>query len=226
MNLQNPNQLDFKKKFFSDKFNSFFIFEFTKHLIFNSAPLEVLKLKERILEENQRIGKEENPPKEEKFVEEPPLEIEKPKREEIIEEKKLSFSGRKTPTNIPSEARLYIPKTTLPQELSYLKPTATNTQIDLGKLNPFLNDPLVKTIECPGEGQNVLVRGVIGHKKTAIVFTEDEIKKIIEKFSEESKIPLHEGTFKVAVGRFILMAIYSEVVGSKFMIQKISPFSQ
>ncbi|KKM17122.1 hypothetical protein LCGC14_1678880 [marine sediment metagenome] len=47
------------------------------------------------------------------------------------------------------------------------------------------------------------------------------IENIIRKFSGASKIPVHGGMFKVVVGRMILNAIVSEVIGSKFIIKKM-----
>jgi hypothetical protein len=217
MNLKDDSeneQLSFK-----EDFKSRFIFEFTKQLIKNSAPIEVLKFQQKMIESIVE-------PK--KIVHEEIREIVHETLQPIIKKKfsKDTFSEKTFyPKNLKG-ARLFIPKINLPERFNYLKPTATNKNLDLGKLNPLLNDPLIKTIECQGEGTNILVRGSIGNKRTAIVLTEDEIKSIINKFSYESKIPVQEGFFKVVVGKYIIIAVYSEIVGSKFMIQKISSFQK
>ena len=119
------------------------------------------------------------------------------------------------------QARLVIPEQKLPPNLQYLQPTPTDKGIDLGKLNPLIKDPMVKIIDCPGPDQNVVVTGNMGTKKTGIILGRDEISDIVEKFSAESKIPAHEGVFKVVVGRFIFLAIVSEIIGSRFTIRKM-----
>ena len=119
------------------------------------------------------------------------------------------------------QARLVIPEQKLPPNLQYLQPTPTDKGIDLGKLNLLIKDPMVKIIDCPGPDQNVVVTGNMGTKKTGIILGRDEISDIVEKFSRESKIPAHEGVFKVVVGRFIFLAIVSEIIGSRFTIRKM-----
>ena len=116
---------------------------------------------------------------------------------------------------------LRIPEPKLPPTLQYLKPTPTNIQIDLEKLNPLIKDSAVKTIECNGPDENIIVRGTMGTKRTNIILSEEEINQVMKKFSETKKIPLHEGIFRVVVGRLILSAIISDVIGSKFIIKKM-----
>ena len=55
----------------------------------------------------------------------------------------------------------------------------------------------------------------------ASILSKEEINEIIIKFSQASKIPTHEGVFRVAVGKFIFSAIISDVISSKFIIQKM-----
>ena len=50
----------------------------------------------------------------------------------------------------------------------------------------------------------------------------EEINDVLNRSSTISRIPIHEGVFKIVVGKFILSAIISEVVGSKFIIRKIT----
>ena len=116
---------------------------------------------------------------------------------------------------------LRIPEPKLPERLSYLKPIPTEKQIDLGKLNPLVNDPFVKSIECHGPDTNIIVR-TPQPKTTNISLTKEEIDDIIKRFSEAAKIPVEEGVFRVAFGKLMLLAIVSEVIGSKFIIKKLS----
>ncbi len=108
------------------------------------------------------------------------------------------------------------------EKISGIHPVPSNQKIDLRKLNPLIYDPKVQVIECPGPNRNVLVR--IGNTKvTKITLTKDEIDSIINKFSKESKIPVMPGVFKAAVGNLIITAVISEHVGSRFIINKMTP---
>jgi len=118
-------------------------------------------------------------------------------------------------------AKLVVPETRLPEHFQYLKPTPSDERIDLGKLNPLIKDPRVREIECAGPDANVSVTGTMGNKNTGINLSRDEISEIIDRFSAASKIPVHEGVFKVVFGNMIFMAIVSEIVGSRFTIKKM-----
>lgn len=118
---------------------------------------------------------------------------------------------------------LWVPEQRLPEHIQYLKPTPIDKVIDLEKLNPLIKDPFVKTIECNGPGQNIVVKGSMGIKKTPIILSKEDIDSTIQRFSKETKIPVQEGVFKVVSGRLIFMAIISEVADTKFTINKISP---
>jgi len=94
---------------------------------------------------------------------------------------------------------------------------------DLGKLNFLLKDSRVTIIECPGPEKPVLTRVNGRQLATNVNLTEEEIKQVVNKFSEESKIPIIGGLFKVAVGNLIITSVISDVVGSRFIITKITP---
>ena len=79
---------------------------------------------------------------------------------------------------------LIIPKSRLSPRFQYLKPIPTKLEIDLGKLNPLIKDPLVKNIECLGPNQKIIVSGMMGRRKTDVTLSRDEIEQIIKKFSE------------------------------------------
>jgi hypothetical protein len=68
----------------------------------------------------------------------------------------------------------------------------------------------------------VVVTGTMGTKPTDIILSKEDIDRVINKFSEVSKIPATEGIFRVIVGNLILSAIISGVIGSKFVIKKES----
>jgi len=117
---------------------------------------------------------------------------------------------------------LTIPEPKLPEEFKYLKPIASTKEIELGKLNPLINDPGIKKIECDGPNKAVVVSGNMGRKQTEIVLTNSEVEEVVERFSKAARIPSDIGLFRVVVGNLIFSAIISDVVPSRFMITKMS----
>ena len=63
----------------------------------------------------------------------------------------------------------------------------------------------------------------MGRKNTSLILSKEEIDDIIQKFSEISRIPLHEGFFRVAVGKLLITAVISGIIDSTFIIKKIPP---
>lgn len=231
----------------SDEFKSFFLLQFTKELIRNSSPIDILELKEAI-KQKRKIENELLPkyPKEQKkefikslikskerrlsfarkreFKKVDPFadfQIQPPKPFLKAPVKKLRPKIRKT---IPAVLR--IPKQRLPPRLQYIKPSPTKNLIDLGKLNPLIKDPKVRIIECNGPDKKIIVKGQMGTKPSNIILNKNEIEFVLETFSKQAKIPLYEGVFRVAIGNLILNAMVSNVVNSRFIIEKMSPYSQ
>jgi len=199
----------------SKEFRKFFLLEFTREIIKHSRTGEILQLKQMIQEEEKEKKKKNSAEK-----------------EIFAEPKKISEESRIIQINAPAKPMvqqirpnqirvLRIPEVNLPPSLQYLKPTPTKMEIDLGRLNPLIKDPLVKEIQCDGPEENIIVRGNMGTKPTSIVMKREEIDSIIKKFSEASRIPANEGLYKVVAGKLIFSAIISEVIGSKFVIKKM-----
>lgn len=195
---------------FSDEFKRYFLIKFTKELIINSRTKDIVKL--------QKIIELKEKKKEKKF------QIKKEFKggikgiaPEIISRPKIAKRiGR--PVVQPA---LFIPEPKLPSHLEYLKPVPTNIpEIDLFKLNPLIKDRAVRIIEVNPE-EKVIVVGTMGTKPTDIILNKEDIDRVINKFSELSKIPTEEGIYRVVIGNLILSAIISEVVGSKFIIKKM-----
>ena len=104
-----------------------------------------------------------------------------------------------------------------------IKPT--EGYLDLGKLNLLVSDVSVESIECLGPNKGILVKKSGRVQRTNVILTREEIKKVIKDFSEKTKIPLTQGTFKAILGNLILTAVLSDFVGTKFILQKKTPFS-
>jgi len=131
---------------------------------------------------------------------------------------------RPSPSYSPqfSVAPLRISEPHLPETVRDIRPTPTDRDIDLGKLNPLVNDSLVKTIEYSGTNDRLIVTGGMGRKSTSISLTKEEADDIINRFSHASRIPVHEGFFRVAIGRLVLSSVNVESIGSQFIITKLS----
>lgn len=139
--------------------------------------------------------------------------------EQIKKEKPFGNFFKPNPARPPT--MLNIPDLALPPTVQYIHPVPGQREVDLGKLNPLVKDPFVRTIECNGPGEKIVVTGLMGRKNTNITLTKEDINNIINEFSLISRIPAQEGFFKVALGRLVLSAIVSKVVSSKFIISKI-----
>jgi len=214
----------------SKDFRNYFLLAFTKELIVNSMPKDVLleiamkrpdedikiksepELKERV---EERIFEESK----KKFI----SPFEKPPIKKIVrrEFKPLPQMPR-TRQGRPLFTSLKIPKVRLPPHLQYIKPVPKEKAVDLGKLAPILKDPFVSVIECNGADEQIIARGRRGTKLTNVTLTQELIKQIINEFSQKSRIPVVEGVYRVVVGKLILSAIISEITGTKFVISKMN----
>jgi hypothetical protein len=96
---------------------------------------------------------------------------------------------------------------------------------NLGKLEQLLRDQSVQSIECSGPGKNLLVKRRGQINITSINLNQEEIQKIIKNFSEKARIPVVGGILKAAVGDAVISAVISEFVGSRFIINKITPYN-
>lgn len=100
-----------------------------------------------------------------------------------------------------------------------------NFQGGYGVLDGLLRDNSVSTIECSGAGKSLSVVRAGQKQMTKIVLNEKQIKDFLEKVSEKARIPLMEGVFKAAVDNFVVNAVVSEMIGSRFVIRKQTPYS-
>ena len=199
------------------------LLEFTKYLLVHSGYGELAELKEIIKEEEieHKIEPKANRETIKEIIREKEREISEVKKHGISEEIGRELGVRpRIPIRVKPRV-LRIPEPRLPMRLQYLKPTPHPVEIDLGKLNPFIMDPIVRRIECNGPGERVAVM-VPMPKYTDIILSKEEIDEIIKVFEQKSKIPASEGIYRVVVGKFIFSAIISDVIGSKFSINKIA----
>jgi len=204
--MENPST-DFKK---------FFLLTFTKELIKHSEGRDIKKL-QRIIELEENIKKEKIPSTfviqgiypQKKITETSPTQI---KPSTLI---KPSFK------QIKRRQPLFITEPKLPAHLEYLKPIPSgNIGVELFKIDSLIKDPAVKIIEGNPD-ENVIVSGTMGTKPTGIFLNKEDINRIVNQFSENSKIPVNEGIYRIVLGNLIFSAIISDVIGSRFVIKKM-----
>jgi len=200
----------------SQKFRIIFLTRFVKELIKNSETAEAEAIRKILREKiKENIEKKNNEEKLNKIIE-----------KKAVTRKLEELSKEKTPNRLKRMQinNFNIPQPKLPITIRNIQPSPEEKQIDLGELNPLIRDPTITSIECDGPGKNIIVRRIRGEKRiTNIILNQEHIKKIIEIFSVASKIPKTEGIFKAAVGKFIISAIVSDIVSSRFLITKMSP---
>lgn len=212
-----------------------FLMQFTKELIKNSYKFEIQKKRifEVPIQIPIKIKKEFIQKISEKKMEITPLNVPQvprifpeasktniPQVSEKLIEKPKQIQITLPRRIIPNVLR--IPEPRLPEAFSYLKPLPTSINIELGKLNPLIKDSNVRIIECNGPDENIIVEGNMGRKPTGIILNQEEINEVINNFSEKTKIPISTGIYRVVIGKFLFLAIISEVVSSKFIIRKMA----
>ena len=100
--------------------------------------------------------------------------------------------------------------------------TQQRSDINIPKIGNILQDPRVHSIECQGPEQPLMINKSGTLQRTKLTLSEDEIKSIIQEFSDKSKIPLGWDIFKAKVGHLIITAIISELAGTRFIIEKFT----
>jgi len=183
-----------------------FLYEFTKELILNSAPA-YLRDKELDMQE-----------KELKIKKDVEQKLEKP----IYNQQKAPIIQKPEYVQI-NKPNIYIKKDNVYQNQN--EPVRSESEelqgIQLGKIRGMINDLNVISIECPGPNKFIIISTLTKVIPTQIMLNKNEINRIIESFSIESKIPRIGGVFKAIVNNLVITAIDSEYAGPKFIISKI-----
>ncbi|MBU1136390.1 MAG: hypothetical protein KJ559_02685 [Nanoarchaeota archaeon] len=109
------------------------------------------------------------------------------------------------------------------KEYKELKKPEVQKENMLGEIGVLIKDPRVTIIECPGPDKFVLAKTSGRTLITRIKLNAEEIQKIIKQFSEEAKIPVISGLFKANIRNLSITAVISEMIGSRFIITKMTP---
>ena len=134
----------------------------------------------------------------------------------LAEEKQELLIKRSFPV-YPMQRQVYFPV----MEKGEKKPEIKEESFvfDIGKLTKFTIDKTIDLIECPGPDQFVKVKRGTSAFMTDIRLTEDEIKSIIRRFSDESKTAVTP-IFRAVAKGFSITAIISST-GSRFLVSRI-----
>jgi len=125
----------------------------------------------------------------------------------------LMFSAQQTPQVIKP----------LPVSIPLQAPAPARPSIfpvDIGKLNSLASDPAVNMIECLGSKIKLKIKKDSSTAESETILDDNEIKNIINKFSEASKEKVTEPVFKAAFGGWELTAVVSDIVGTRFILKR------
>ena len=114
----------------------------------------------------------------------------------------------------------------IPQMFRTPKPSANMPRLyGIEKINKLLGDKAIQSIECPGPGKYIIIKRRNEINLTRIVMTQEEILKVIEYFSQQARIPAIGGILKAAIGDLLISAVSSKFIGSRFVINRKTPYS-
>ncbi len=117
-----------------------------------------------------------------------------------------------------------IPQKNLLQVPQPPKQKVPPTQISgLNSVTQFLNNPSIIGVESPGPGKPLLINRSGRIEPTNLMMTKESVDEIMQEISKQTRIPLISGVFKAVMGNYIITAIISDFVGTRFAIQKRMP---
>ena len=91
----------------------------------------------------------------------------------------------------------------------------------LGSLIYLLSDPNVTSLECPGPGKPIVLNKSGNMENSSMTFSQEDIKAVMEDISRKTGQKFDSGFAKAAIGNFVVSAVISEFVGTRFVMQKL-----
>ena len=189
-----------------------FLQEFIKRLIINSLPKQPqVGRRDGILEKLEKVS---GSPR--LGIKRKPEEIPPQLLNEILP--MIEAKPEEKPAEKPIERPKVIP---LPAAKPIAPAMIASLQIPVfDRLKPYITDPSVQSINCQGPDKNIILTRFGMPQTVSLAFRADEITSFLKDMSDRTKIPLLPGVFKIAYQNFILTAIVSEFIGTKFLIEK------
>ena len=121
------------------------------------------------------------------------------------------------------------PLETKPQKILPRVPLPSKQQIQktqisgLPNIMQFLNNRSIIGVESPGPDKPLLINHSGKIEATNLIMTKESIDEIMQEISKQTRIPLISGVFKAALGNYLVTAVISDFVGTRFAIQKRMP---
>jgi hypothetical protein len=138
-------------------------------------------------------------------------------KSESVAKKKMK---RKIPIHLTRHSRKPI-RRLKPRPAPVQNPGVSGVSI----VNKLLKDRSIQSIECPGPGKNLIIKSRNKINVTRIVLNESQINEVMVYFSQQARIPISGGILKAAVGDLIVSAVSSKFIGSRFIINRETPYS-
>ncbi len=101
-------------------------------------------------------------------------------------------------------------------------PVAPLPQMNFGRIEQFIRDIYITSIECPGVDKEVIIKKSGQVMTTDIRLSKEEIDAIIADFSEKARIPLIEGLLRARIANLQISAVVSKIAESRFIITKFA----
>ncbi len=117
----------------------------------------------------------------------------------------------------PAVQQVQIQPAITKQEIIIGQPQEQQLRID-ARIDSLLTGD-IKVIECANG--NIRVKRNGEFEQTTIFLNESEVKDLIKKFSEMTKMPISDNIFRATINNFTITAIVSDKIGSRFLITKI-----
>lgn len=94
-----------------------------------------------------------------------------------------------------------------PVQQTKAPPQKDDKRTGIEKIDRFLKDALVTSVECPGGDKNVLIKKAGSIIKTEVILSRDNILQIITYFAEKARIPIVEGMLLARVENLEISAV-------------------
>ncbi len=146
--------------------------------------------------------------------------------EEITEEETKTRKPLLSP--LPSQvphvptppARLLVGEPQVPHVPKFPGIRRLSEEIDLGKLNPFIDDREVESIQCEGSFIPIKIVRKGELEDTDVSLDDREINGIINEFAEKTDARISSPVFKASFRNLKFSAVVSQYASSKFIITK------
>jgi len=90
----------------------------------------------------------------------------------------------------------------------------------IDRINRIFFDQAIQLLNCPGANKNILITRAGMVQATRMFFSEEEIKEFMRDLSEKTRIPIVPGLVKIMFQNYIITAVVSDILGTKFLIER------